>query len=371
MGGSAKKWVLVYFCLALCRPTYAGIGDFFGKCLGAIGAVADYIDRSLNPPPSTTIYFNRPSPPKPKVERVEREPYVYKPPEPPKVKTRVVGKGNEPLKLAEIDYIDIGPRDAEPLVMIHGYSGSKFTFSNVAHELAKDYRVIVYDKRGNGNSVARGNNYNSRGGAADLKALLDGLGIEKAHVLGFSLGGRTMMKFCAENPERVLSAISEDMAFRPLLDIYPLRPKFKTAAAHTATLSGTFPTLKALESQLYQIPFHLREGVWMSAARQHADGTFSLQSPPEAKILEYGYGITEDMTSDMKKVQDKLLVLRAERSDDINEAGKQHILTEAPLATIVEVPNSVHNIHDSNRTEFLRALREFLARNKPAGELKP
>ncbi|MGJ6125746.1 3-oxoadipate enol-lactonase [Mycolicibacterium sp. Y3] len=70
-------------------------------------------------------------------------------------------------------------------------------------ELEKHFTVIRYDTRGHGASPVPPGPYSIDDLTDDLVALLDRLDIERAHVVGLSLGGMTAMRLAARNPERV------------------------------------------------------------------------------------------------------------------------------------------------------------------------
>lgn len=70
-------------------------------------------------------------------------------------------------------------------------------------ELEKHFTVVRYDTRGHGTSPVPAGPYSIDDLTDDLVALLDRLDIERAHVVGLSLGGMTAMRLAARNPERV------------------------------------------------------------------------------------------------------------------------------------------------------------------------
>ena len=72
-----------------------------------------------------------------------------------------------------------------------------------ADALAEHFRVVRYDTRGHGGSPVPPGPYDIDDLADDVVALLDTLGVEKAHFVGLSLGGMTGMRLAARNPERV------------------------------------------------------------------------------------------------------------------------------------------------------------------------
>jgi pimeloyl-ACP methyl ester carboxylesterase len=104
-----------------------------------------------------------------------------------------------------IHYVDIGPRDAQPLVMIHGLSGQlqHFTYA-LADALAKDYRVIALDRPGCGYST-RATDAMARlpEQAKTLLSCLDKLGIHQPVLVGHSLGGAVSLAMALQAPEKI------------------------------------------------------------------------------------------------------------------------------------------------------------------------
>jgi 3-oxoadipate enol-lactonase len=88
------------------------------------------------------------------------------------------------------------------LVLIHGWSLNLGMWDRQVSAFRQHFRVVRYDRRGFGKSSG---NEDVTWDAADLNALLDYLGVEKAHLLGNSQGGRVALQFAKAYPNRVLS----------------------------------------------------------------------------------------------------------------------------------------------------------------------
>lgn len=88
-----------------------------------------------------------------------------------------------------------------PLVLIHGFGGSRRDWDYLTAALPEDIPLIAYDQRGFGYSVAPTGVPFSH--AEDLVVLLDALDVAEAHVCGMSLGGATALGFALDYPERV------------------------------------------------------------------------------------------------------------------------------------------------------------------------
>lgn len=112
-------------------------------------------------------------------------------------------RGYVPVREGRLYYEERG--SGEPLVFVHGHSLDRRMWREQVARFADRYRVIVYDARGYGRSSAQREGFLFTH-ADDLTALLDGLGIERAHVVGLSMGGFITGDLVAMYPERLLSA---------------------------------------------------------------------------------------------------------------------------------------------------------------------
>jgi len=105
---------------------------------------------------------------------------------------------------AEIYHRDIGPR-GEPLLLLYGFPETGDAFAQVVAPLGKRYRLIVPDLRGAGRSGRTPSGYDKKTLASDVKALMDHLKIDRAHVVGHDIGARIAYAFAVQYPERLLS----------------------------------------------------------------------------------------------------------------------------------------------------------------------
>lgn len=91
-----------------------------------------------------------------------------------------------------------------PVLLIAGQATGMHGWGPFADALARDFRVIVYDHRGIGQSgLGDPATYSTRDFAADAVAVLDAAGVAAAHVVGHSMGGRIAQWLAADHPERV------------------------------------------------------------------------------------------------------------------------------------------------------------------------
>jgi 3-oxoadipate enol-lactonase len=96
-----------------------------------------------------------------------------------------------------------GPPDAPVLVLGPSLGTTTALWAPALPHLADRYRLIRYDHRGHGGSPVPDGPYRIEDLGGDVLALLDRLGVERAHVAGVSLGGMVAMWLAANAPERV------------------------------------------------------------------------------------------------------------------------------------------------------------------------
>ena len=118
----------------------------------------------------------------------------------------------------EIAYLD--ERQGDPIVLIHGFASNRevnWVFPSWVTTLTgARFRVIAPDNRGHGQSSKLYNpaDYHTDKMAEDARALLDHLDIERADVMGYSMGARITSFLCAAHPQRVRSAILGGLGYK-------------------------------------------------------------------------------------------------------------------------------------------------------------
>jgi pimeloyl-ACP methyl ester carboxylesterase len=101
-----------------------------------------------------------------------------------------------------LDYAEQGDPGGAPVLLLHGWPDSWFTFSRVLPLLSRRLRVVVPDRRGFGDSEKPVLGYAIEDFAADAVALLDALSIERATIVGHSFGSFVGRQVAIAHPER-------------------------------------------------------------------------------------------------------------------------------------------------------------------------
>jgi len=106
-----------------------------------------------------------------------------------------------------LHYAEQGPAQGTPMILLHGYSDSWFSYSLVLSALARDRRVYALDLRGHGNSDRPASGYAMRDLADDVVAFMDAKAIARATIVGHSMGGFVAQRVALAAPQRVSALV--------------------------------------------------------------------------------------------------------------------------------------------------------------------
>lgn len=90
-----------------------------------------------------------------------------------------------------------------PVILVHGFGGNRTEWFVQVPPLSEKFKVIIFDNRGSGKSDRPNIPYTMEMFADDIAGLLDYLNIDKAHIIGVSLGGMIVQNFIIKYPELV------------------------------------------------------------------------------------------------------------------------------------------------------------------------
>jgi pimeloyl-ACP methyl ester carboxylesterase len=103
-----------------------------------------------------------------------------------------------------------------PLVLLHGGMLTiDLSFAGLIPTLAKEHQVIAVETQGHGRTADIDRPITPTAMAGDVVALLDQLGVDRAHVLGHSMGAATTIELAVSHPDRVRSIVPISASVRP------------------------------------------------------------------------------------------------------------------------------------------------------------
>ncbi|MFW6101193.1 MAG: alpha/beta fold hydrolase [Bacteroidota bacterium] len=259
--------------------------------------------------------------------------------------------------------------DGEPLVILHGLYGSSDNWMNIGKILSDSYSVYLVDQRNHGHSPhTYKHNYPAM--RDDLLEFMKKQGIEKADLIGHSMGGKTAMFFSVAYPEMVHKMIVVDIAPTPYQMLTEPNPQ---ALNHLNIINALnnldiaqISTIKEADNQLSGfIPYQRVRQFLLKNLKRDKDGTFkwllnieTLRNELPA-ILD---GLNPDnYQSNNADISFPVLFIKGENSDYIQQKDREAILKIFPDAGIQTIAGAGHWVHAEKRTEFLQTVRQFLS----------
>lgn len=262
----------------------------------------------------------------------------------------------------------VWPGTGKTIVAVHGLTANHTCWAPVADVLAPAFRLVAYDLRGRGDSDKPAHGYSLAGHARDLLGLLDHLGVERAIVMGHSLGASIGVWFAAHHPERVERLVLLDGGLDVRAEV------FDSIAPAVARLGVEFPSLEGFLGMLRSLPMFGDR--WNDHLTRYF--TYDVEPGPgggvRSKVARHA--IEEEVANLARarlwvlhhRIAVPTLLLRAPdgllRDDDclMTQDEAEAMARAIPDCRLVVVPGSNHyTILLADQPVVRKALREFLA----------
>ena len=241
-----------------------------------------------------------------------------------------------------------GPRTDVPVVLcLHGLMRNSRDFADLAVHLAGRYRVVAPDVRGRGFSArdANSRNYQIPTYIADLLLLLNGLGVDRANIIGTSMGGLMAMMLAAMHPRLVASIVLNDVG--PEIDPRGLE--------RIRGYAGKSPPVRSWEEAVAQVR-GIYGTVWPGLSDERWERIARLsyranaEGVPEADADPHVAAALRDNKAAAVNLwplwgtlaKTPVLAIRGALSDVISAATLARMLREKPDLAVLEVANRGH-----------------------------
>ena len=253
-------------------------------------------------------------------------------------------RSEDNLRLYARDYS--GPKADSPVILcLPGLTRNSKDFAELADELRKNYRVICPDQRGRGRSERDpdATRYHPQQYVADMRTLLDVLGISRTIVIGTSLGGLMAIVMMATDTKRICAAVLNDVG--PEVDPHGIEriasyvgktaavADWQTAAKQAAHINGVaFPDYEADDWLAMAQRLYVQEGTTpvLDYDPAIALGVNSGTAAPNLWPLFDAVGATP------------ILVIRGETSDILSAETLAEMARRLPHIMVQVVPNRGH-----------------------------
>lgn len=243
-----------------------------------------------------------------------------------------------------------------PLLLIPGFGGHAGAFAPQYAAFSKRYDVIAIDNRGAGRTSAPDEPYSMAQMAADAVALLDHLGIERAHVLGTSMGGMIAQEMAIACPERVDALVLACTRAKPA-DARRLAGEAQRALA----MADLAPGVRAA----HEMPWSFTTSFMQDPAKVDARIRIAIADPYPVSRIGYlrqlDAVLAHDTLGRLDRIKARTLVLVG--ADDIltPPAESELLARDIANATLRVLPHGGHGFSAEYAEEFNAAVLEFLA----------
>lgn len=243
------------------------------------------------------------------------------------------------------------------VVLIHGAFLDRGTWDLQMPALAQGHRVIRYDVRPFGESTVPSEPYRT---TDDLLALMDALGVTRAHLVGHSFGGGVAIDFALEHPDRVASLVLVNSGVTGAT--MPAGEQKEAMQVFVAAREGDEPAVAAwMTLGLWSVSRErpdLRSALEQLTRRNAA--RFRLAAPPYAPI-------TPAAISRLGDIRAATLVVTGDRDTPGNRDVSARLAREIPGAQLVTIPGADHAIPLGWADELNRRIVNFLSAPRPRG----
>jgi pimeloyl-ACP methyl ester carboxylesterase len=247
----------------------------------------------------------------------------------------------------------------EPLFLIMGFSGSKMAWFFQRRAFRKHFQVVTFDNRGVGQSDQPTGPYSMQMFADDTVGLMDHLGIDKAHVLGVSMGGMIAQHIALSHPERV----------RKLVLGCTLASR-QGGSGHSAEYVKSLGLREdASDDELRQIDPKKLMGMVVSLAVN--DRLLGMVAGPLLRIFagrlategvrgQFEAILDHDTLERLPTIKAPTLVIVGAQDRLINPTSSDVLAGAIPGARLVKIESGSHAFFASKRGRFNREVLDFL-----------
>jgi 3-oxoadipate enol-lactonase len=253
--------------------------------------------------------------------------------------------------------------DGKPVICINGNGVSRILYRHFVPEASKNFRVIVYELRGTGESEAFGSpgkTFTIKDHAEDLAAIMDALGIKKAAIVALAMGAFISMQFAALFPKRVGAMVVYCTSARIEGKTRQGLPKW----AEIVEKEGNFDSL--IDEAMVR---------WFtdSFKKTHPE-VINLYRKMYAENPAMGYaancrGIVEyDIVDQLHKIECPTLVIAGESDTSTPVKDSELIVSKIPNSELVIVKDASHIVSEEQPEKFNQLTINYLKKNLNEGE---
>ena len=259
-------------------------------------------------------------------------------------------------------YVTWGPEAAPPVVLLHGITGHARSWDALSRDLSADFRVIVLDQRGHGDSDrAPDGDYRVATMAGDVERFVEALGLGRFALVGLSMGGRVGIAYAGGSHAARIERLC-------IVDIGP-EIHLPGMERIRQMMSGA---PERIESEEQAVEFVRRANPRMAEAglrdrvrhglRPLAGGGFEWKYDKALRDMmrQGGRRDTIDLWEPLRRITAPTLLVRGAESDVLSAEVAKRMIDALPDGRLVEIPGASHTVPADQPEAFARAVRAFL-----------
>jgi len=249
-----------------------------------------------------------------------------------------------------------------PAVLLHGGSLTARTWDYLALALRAEFRLVALDMRGHGASDWA-HDYSIESFASDVMAVIDGLAIERPHLVGMSLGGVVACEFALSHPDRTASLVMVDVTSRPAFDATARMRAFMTGFRGAATVDEVVERALAVSPRSDPERLHYR---MRALLKRGADGRLVWKSDRQ-RLTDYP-GVLKHLAGFEARVPNMTAPFLLARGGDsliVSEDAAHDFTARFPDGRRVTIKDAGHNVQEDNPRDLADALKAFWDRRLP------
>jgi len=254
------------------------------------------------------------------------------------------------MKEITLNYKVLG--EGEPVLILHGFLGMLDNWKTFGRKLSETHKVYLIDQRDHGKSPHT-DDFGYDILAEDLNSFMEEHNIEKANLIGHSMGGKTVMRFTQLYPEKTLKSIVVDIAPKA----YNNHHTDILDALHSIEPANVKDRTEADEALGQHISdWGVRQFLMKNLSR-NKEGGFRWKMNLQLLTEKYNSII---QPVDLETSSVKTLFVNGSKSNYIQDADQEGILKVFPNAVFFTIEDSGHWVHAEKGDELLEQVLNFI-----------
>jgi pimeloyl-ACP methyl ester carboxylesterase len=293
--------------------------------------------------------------------------------------TNLVNIGDIPLEKVRVGDIEMAYKmfgKGDPVLLIQGLGGSMDAWEpTILRGLSSNHTVIIFDNRGVGNTTIGTNQFSIQQFANDTAGLLDALKIQKANILGHSLGSFIAQQFVLSHPEKVdrLVLVSSTCGGKEGIpdspEVLEMAKRFLSSMINNTSIDPQeIKTAVSLSFGPTWIKLHPN---FLETIPTNPKDLLPSTMTPDTYVQQYNIADNWKSTnwsgvcSQLPSISKPTLVMTGTEDGTIQPANSLIIAEKIPGAWLVQIKAAGHPLPDQYPDEVGKILNTFLSTTSP------